>query len=175
MARLQEEYIKNIKPNLMKELGLKNIFSVPELKKVVINMGLGTDASDKKKLDSMKTMNYAELSAEVISEFTGKDLNKSEIFEIASKAYRNFVGDDAATLLELRNNKFILELFHGPTLAFKDFALQLLGGIFDKFLYDENKSITILGATSGDTGSAAIEAFKNKKMLDFLYCILRVE
>ena len=118
---------------------------------------------NKKKLDSMKTMNYAELSAEVISEFTGKDLNKSEIFKIASKAYRNFVGDDAATLLELRKNKFILELFHGPTLAFKDFALQLLGGIFDKFLYDENKSITILGATSGDTGSAAIEAFKNKK------------
>ena len=48
MARLQEEYIKNIKPNLMKELGLKNICSVPELKKVVINMGLGIDASDKK-------------------------------------------------------------------------------------------------------------------------------
>ena len=52
MARLQEEYIKNIKPNLMKELGLKNICSVPELKKVVINMGLGIDASDKKKLDA---------------------------------------------------------------------------------------------------------------------------
>ena len=52
MARLQEEYIKNIKPNLMKELGLKNIFSVPELKKVVINMGLGIDASDKKKLEA---------------------------------------------------------------------------------------------------------------------------
>ena len=52
MARLQEEYLKNIKPNLMKELGLKNIFSVPELKKVVINMGLGIDASDKKKLEA---------------------------------------------------------------------------------------------------------------------------
>ena len=116
-----------------------------------------------KRLDSMKKMNYAELSAEVISEFTGKDLNKSEIFKIASKAYKNLLGDDAVTLLELRKNKFILELFHGPTLAFKDFALQLLGGVFDKFLYDENKIVTILGATSGDTGSAAIEAFKNKK------------
>ena len=52
MARLKEEYLKNIKPNLMKELGLKNIFSVPELKKVVINMGLGIDASDKKKLEA---------------------------------------------------------------------------------------------------------------------------
>ena len=93
---------------------------------------------NKKKLDSMKTMNYAELSAEVISEFTGEDLNKSEILEIAYKAYSNFLGDDAATLLELRKNKFILELFHGPTLAFKDFALQLLGGVFDKFLYADN-------------------------------------
>ena len=52
MARLYNEYIKNIKPNLMKELGLKNIYSVPELRKIVINMGLGTDATDKKKLEA---------------------------------------------------------------------------------------------------------------------------
>jgi len=115
------------------------------------------------KIDSMKNMNYAELTAEILCEFTGEDLSKPEIFNIASKAYKNFLVEDAVKIRELGMNRFLLELFHGPTLAFKDFALQLIGGIFDKFLHDDHRKKIIVAATSGDTGSAAIEAFKNKK------------
>lgn len=119
-----------------------------------------------KEINFFKDLSYVELTAEILNKFTGKDLDKSELVKLAQNAYKNFGGEDKVKLQEIDKKKYLLELFHGPTLAFKDFALQLLGGIFDKFLADSGSKINILGATSGDTGSAAIEAFKNKTNLN---------
>ena len=69
-------------------------------------------------------------------------------------------------MVKLDNNKYILELFYGPTLAFKDYAMQFLGNLFSYMMLNNNKKITILGATSGDTGAAAINAFKSKKNIN---------
>ena len=120
------------------------------------------------KINNFKKMNYSQFSAEIISEFTGQDLNKDEIFKLSSKIYKKFSGKDVVSIKNFDKDKFLLELFHGPTFAFKDFALQLLGEIFDKFLIEEKKEMLILTATSGDTGSAAIEAFKNRKNIKII-------
>ena len=75
-------------------------------------------------------------------------------------------GNEVAPLKELKENTYILELFHGPTLAFKDYAMQFLAHVFDYVLKEKKKKILIVGATSGDTGSAALEAFKNNTNVD---------
>jgi len=115
----------------------------------------------KVELDQISDFSYVELCAKIISKFTDKHFTEKDIKDIANDSYKNFNSSDIAPLIEIENNKYILELFHGPTLAFKDFALQLLSRIFNLILEKNNKRITVLGATSGDTGSAAIEAFKN--------------
>jgi len=109
----------------------------------------------------MANLSYTELFTEIIYKFCGSCINKSEIYQIAINSYKDFGSGDPAPLTNYNNNIKILELYHGPTLAFKDFALQFLSRIFNLFLDRNNKNITIIGATSGDTGSAAIEAFKN--------------
>ncbi|MFP6779949.1 MAG: threonine synthase [Alphaproteobacteria bacterium] len=112
-------------------------------------------------INNMVNLSYAELFTEIIYKFCGSCVKKSEIYKIAEDAYKDFGSGDLAPLTNYNNNIKILELYHGPTLAFKDFALQFLSRIFNLFLERSNKNITIIGATSGDTGSAAIEAFKN--------------
>ena len=87
---------------------------------------------------------------------------RDELSSILKKTYKNFNNDNVAPLVKIEKNKYILELFYGPTFAFKDYALQFLGNLFSHIMRNSNKKITILGATSGDTGSAAIEAFKGK-------------
>ena len=114
-----------------------------------------------KEIYKMANLSYSELFTEIIYKFCGSCVNKSEIYEIARDSYKDFEGKDLAPLNDYNNNIKILELYHGPTLAFKDFALQFLSRIFNLFLERSNKNINIIGATSGDTGSAAIEAFKN--------------
>src|SRR6056300_244568 len=113
------------------------------------------------KIYKMANLSYTELFTEIIYKFCGSCINKSEIYQIAINSYKDFGSGDPAPLTNYNNNIKILELYHGPTLAFKDFALQFLSRIFNLFLDRNNKNITIIGATSGDTGSAAIEAFKN--------------
>ena len=81
---------------------------------------------------------------------------------ILDKTYQNFDHKNIAPLVNIEKNKYILELFYGPTFAFKDYALQFLGNLFSHVLQNMDKKITVLGATSGDTGSAAIDAFKGK-------------
>ena len=121
MARLQEEYLKNIKPNLMKELGLKNIFSVPELKKVVINMGLGIDASDKKKLEA---------AIEDLKKITGQ----MPIVTKTKKAIANFkTKKDMAigckvTLRRKRMYEFIDRLLYLEQRIFLDYQKKILTG-----------------------------------------------
>jgi threonine synthase len=99
---------------------------------------------------------YTELASSFLSLFA-TDIPENELRECVEKAYSAFpVSEMPAPLLELDNNLHVLELFHGPTLAFKDFALQLLGQLYGRHIRHTGRSINILGATSGDTGSAAI-------------------
>ena len=121
-----------------------------------------------KEIYKMANLNYAELFTEIIYQFCGSCINRSEIFQIATDSYKNFGSEDLAPLTKYNDNIKILELYHGPTLAFKDFALQFLSRIFNLFLERSNKNITIIGATSGDTGSAAIEAFKNNSSANII-------
>lgn len=108
----------------------------------------------------MKKMTYEELFFEVTKHFIDGEIDHEIYKKIIKKSYQNFSHQAIAPLKQLSNNEFLLELFHGPTLAFKDFALQFLGNLLDHFLQKRGEKIVIIGATSGDTGSAAIQGCK---------------
>ncbi len=114
-------------------------------------------------LAKMRKMNYCELFFAVTKEFISDEIDEKTYRAIVKKTYQNFSHEAIAPLKQLSHNIFLLELFHGPTLAFKDFALQFLGNLFEYFLSKNNQKIAIIGATSGDTGSAAIEGCKHCK------------
>jgi len=101
---------------------------------------------------------YAELAVRVMAPFVGDSLSQDKLRELATGAYGRFAHAAVTPLRQLDNQHWLLELFHGPTLAFKDVALQLLGRLFEEFLGRREEPLTIVGATSGDTGSAAIDA-----------------
>ena len=105
---------------------------------------------------------YAEVAHAIISRFTGGSIDSTALRSIVSEAYAGFGHPAIAPLAQLGPNRWLLELFHGPTLAFKDFALQVLGRLYDHILERRDAHVTIVGATSGDTGSAAIEAIKGR-------------
>ena len=113
-------------------------------------------------ITSDKNISYNELVTIILNQFVGNTIKNTELQQIAEKTYREFTHNKIAPLVKLKDNKYILELFHGPTYAFKDYPLQLLGNLFQYYLKKEDKKITVIGATSGDTGSAAIDACKNK-------------
>jgi len=106
---------------------------------------------------------YWQDAAEILYPFFNDFINKEDLNLLTKKAYSSFQTEDMTPLIQLDDNKYLLELFHGPTLAFKDFAMLLLAELFDLSLKKRNEKITIIGATSGDTGSAAIEAFKQSE------------
>jgi len=106
-------------------------------------------------------LSYSELAFEIINPFIGGEIPEKKLKEIIAESYKVFKHPAVAPLKQLDENEWLLELFHGPTLAFKDFALQLLGRLLDYFLEKRKEKIVILGATSGDTGSAAIDGCKN--------------
>ena len=111
----------------------------------------------KKKLQELKSLSYVDLAYEVTKDFVvSKDISREEYRLILKKTYSKKFGDEIINIDRLNNNEFILNLFHGPTFAFKDYALQLLGNLYDFILKKKNLKLTIIGATSGDTGSAAI-------------------
>ena len=109
---------------------------------------------------------YEEIAFAVMRPFIGDTFTDAEFRDIIAKAYANFGHSARAPLVQLDNNHFLLELFHGPTLAFKDFAMQLIGQLFQVALSRRKDRVTIVGATSGDTGSAAIEAFRGLDAVD---------
>lgn len=113
-------------------------------------------------ITSDKNISYNELVTIILNQFVGDTIKNTELQQIAEKTYREFTHNKIAPLVKLKDNKYILELFHGPTYAFKDYPLQMLGNLFQYYLKKEDKKITVIGATSGDTGSAAIDACKNK-------------
>ena len=116
-------------------------------------------------LNEMKHLNYAELSAKIIKPFVEPCLSENELLNISKDTYSVF-NKDVAPLYQLNKNLHVLELFHGPTLAFKDYAMQFLARAFNQALNKRAEKGVILGATSGDTGSAALEAFKGKENID---------
>ena len=116
-------------------------------------------------LDYFKSLSYNDLAAEIIYPFIGDFMSKTELISIISKSYSNFRSDDVVKISDLGNLK-VLELFHGPTLAFKDIAMQLIGNFYQYHLGRDQKKINIIVATSGDTGAAAIDALKGKSNLN---------
>jgi threonine synthase len=136
----------------------------------VIMQGLATDGGlyvpeflpqfDNKKLNEMAKMSYTDLFFAVTYHFVANSISEETYKKIINKSYTNFHHSAIAPTKQLTHNHYLLELFHGPTLAFKDFALQFLGNLLDYLLTKQQKQIVIIGATSGDTGSAAIYGCK---------------
>ena len=115
---------------------------------------------------ALSGLSYEETAYRVMRPFIGDSFTDDEFREIIAKAYQGFGHAARAPLVQLAPNHFLLELFHGPTLAFKDFAMQLIGQLFEVALKRRGERVTIVGATSGDTGSAAIEAFRGLDAVD---------
>ncbi|CUX79721.1 MAG: threonine synthase ThrC [Roseibaca calidilacus] len=115
---------------------------------------------------SLAGLSYEEQAFLVMRPFIGSAFSDDEFREIIARAYAGFGHPARAPLKQLAPNHFLLELFHGPTLAFKDFAMQLIGQLFQAALKRSGQRVTIVGATSGDTGSAAIEAFRGLDNVD---------
>jgi threonine synthase len=111
---------------------------------------------------------FAEVAVEVICPFTGGGIARDELYALADDAYKSFGHAAVTPLVQIAPDTFVLELFHGPTLAFKDVAMQLIARLMDHILAQSNQRATIVGATSGDTGGAAIEAFRGSKRVDIV-------
>jgi threonine synthase len=123
-------------------------------------------ALDQTTLRSFCNLPYADLAARLVGRFAGEDFAASELHQLATAAYRQFRHAAVAPLVQLDERLWLLELFHGPTLAFKDLALQLVGRLFDKALAQRSEHATVVAATSGDTGSAAIAACCDCEAID---------
>ena len=108
---------------------------------------------------------FTEIAKEIVPLFTSSSFNKDEVIKILDTTWHDFSNEDIAPLKYLDGDNAILELFHGPTAAFKDFGLQLAAAFFNEVLIKNNKTAIVLGATSGDTGSAAIDACKRFKSI----------
>ncbi len=106
---------------------------------------------------------YAEVAADVLARFAGHDIPYDALLEMCEEAYGTFTHAATCPVKQLRPGQFLLELFHGPSLAFKDVAMQLLGRLYDYALSRQNRTMTIVCATSGDTGGAAVEAFRGRR------------
>ena len=151
--------------NNQKNFTFKDVF----LKGLADDGGLFVPESIKQfkreELNNLNSLSYNDLAAEIIYPFIGDFMSKDELILLISKSYSNFRTNDVVKISNLGNLK-ILELFHGPTLAFKDIAMQLIGNFYQYYLSHDQKKINIIVATSGDTGAAAIDALKGKSNLN---------
>ena len=157
------EYIST--RNNSDHFSFKNVF----LKGLADDGGLFVPKSfksySKEELNKLSNLSYNDLATEIIFPFIGDFMKKEELFSIISKSYSNFRSENVVKISNLGDLK-VLELFHGPTLAFKDIAMQLIGNFYQYHLENEQKKINIIVATSGDTGAAAIDALKGKSNLN---------
>ena len=135
--------------------------------------GLFIPKSEKKftedEIKSFRNLSYQDLAKKIIFPFLGDFMSQNELSDIIKKSYSIFRKDNVVHLPKDFKNVLeinILELFHGPTLAFKDIAMQLIGNFYEYYLNKKNKKINIIVATSGDTGAAAIDAIGGKKNND---------
>ena len=158
----------------MKYISTRNSSKTFEFKDVFIK-GLADDGGlfipkslikfSKSDIDEFKDLNYQELAKKIIYPFIGNFMNENDLSKIIDKSYSVFRKKNVVDLVKV-GDRSVLELFHGPTLAFKDVAMQLLGNFYEYYLNNENKKLNIVVATSGDTGAAAIDAIKGKKNLN---------
>ena len=109
-------------------------------------------------INSFVDLQFHELATEILFPFVEGDIDRKVFSKLVEETYKEFETENVVELVELTENRQILELFHGPTLAFKDVAMQLLGSLLNHFAKEQGKKIAVLGATSGDTGAAAISA-----------------
>ena len=116
-------------------------------------------------LNELKKLSYNDLAAKIIIKFCSEEFEENELKEIVEKSYKSFRSKETV-ILKKYEDIYLLELFHGPTLAFKDIALQVIGNMYEKFLLTQKNKINIVVATSGDTGSAAINAIKGRNKLN---------
>ncbi|MGV3769501.1 MAG: threonine synthase [Sphingobium phenoxybenzoativorans] len=138
--------------------------------------GLGSDGGlylpeawpsfTREQIAALAGLSYVETAVRVMAPFVARSLSEDELRDLCTQAYGRFSVDAVTPLVQLDHQHWLLELFHGPTLAFKDVALQLLGLLFEKFLSRRDDHLTIVGATSGDTGSAAIDAVAGREKID---------
>ncbi|GAB4225828.1 MAG: threonine synthase [Methyloligellaceae bacterium] len=120
----------------------------------------------REEIAALEGLPYAEAARRIMQPFVGDALAPEELAAIVEEAYAQFGHRAIAPLVQLAPGQWILELFHGPTFAFKDFAMQVLARLMDHALKRRDQRVTIVGATSGDTGSAAIEAFRGRERAD---------
>jgi threonine synthase len=113
-------------------------------------------------LEKFRNLSYKELASKIIFKFCSDEFNEQEIKDLVNDSYKNFRTDDVVMIRKLGKLN-LLELFHGPTLAFKDIAMQVIGNMYEKILKKNNLKINIIVATSGDTGAAAINAIKDRE------------
>jgi threonine synthase len=121
---------------------------------------------DASAIRALRGRSYAEITLAVVAPFIGDAMERGALERLIERAYAGFGHAAVAPLKQLGPELWLLELFHGPTLAFKDYALQLVGPLFDHMLGKRGARVTVIGATSGDTGSAAIEACRDRAALD---------
>ena len=116
-------------------------------------------------LINLSKLNYCELASEIIFNFCSNEIKGDELSSLIEKSYKNFEENEVVKLKKVGNIN-LLELYHGPTLAFKDIAMQVIGNMYDHLQVAKNKTVNIVVATSGDTGSAAIAALSNRKNIN---------
>tara|TARA_Y100000590_G_scaffold237221_1_gene267003 strand:- start:18 stop:1397 length:1380 start_codon:yes stop_codon:yes gene_type:complete len=113
-------------------------------------------------IDKLRKLSYNELATKIIYEFCNEEFNQAEVQNLVKNSYKGFREKNVVTIKKIEKIH-LLELFHGPTLAFKDIAMQVIGNIYEKILMKNNLKVNVVVATSGDTGAAAISAIKNRK------------
>ena len=121
-------------------------------------------------LKKMKKLNYVDLATEIVSSFCEPTFNKKQLKVLIKRSYKSFKIKDVVNLIKVDKHN-LLELYHGPTLAFKDIAMQCIGNIYEEFNKTQEDNTNIIVATSGDTGAAAISALSKRKRLIYLFYI----
>ena len=152
----------------MKYISTRDSLKTFEFKDVFVK-GLADDGGlfipqslHKININELKNLQYNELAKKIIYPFIGNFMTENDLGKIIDKSYSVFRKKNVVELVKV-GDRSVLELFHGPTLAFKDVAMQLLGNFYEYYLNNENEKLNIVVATSGDTGAAAIDAIKGKK------------
>ena len=157
------EYISTRNKNL--NFGFKDVF----LRGLAPDGGLFIPKKIKtyseSELKNLSKMSYIELATEIISNFCSPELEKNKLNKLINKSYKNFTTKNVVEIKKIGDINLV-ELYHGPTLAFKDIAMQVIGNMYDELQVSPNKKINIVVATSGDTGSAAISALNDKKNIN---------
>ena len=157
------EYISTRNKNL--NFGFKDVF----LRGLAPDGGLFIPKKIKiyneSELKNFSKMSYVELATEIISNFCSPELEKNKLNKLINKSYKNFTTKNVVEIKKIGDINLV-ELYHGPTLAFKDVAMQVIGNMYDELKVSSEKKINIVVATSGDTGSAAISALNDRKNIN---------